>query len=231
MRQSVSQFQNNGKLCTVPFLKIHFIDYYSCLQYKKRRTTAVFQGLANPSVIAQRAPGATPEQSFVHFYPLFDVGLQSQANIFKWLSPAVLLYILEGHCDHQQIAVNQEDTWLPLSDRTIAAGSKVFRGVHLQDYRNVLNLLKMAVWCERTLHCFLHVIQTRNEKRWDATCVCTCNLKAVFWQIFSIKLCKSRCSCKQAPEKCKQIAASLPITSANCLGFKINPPKLAPFAP
>lgn len=147
---------------------------------KKNRRCGGVQGLGEPSVIAQRTPWARPEKSLVQFFffSAFDVGISSQTNIFKWLSPAVLLYTLEGHCDHWQIAVNQADTWLPLSDRTVAAQGKVFCylpvfflnwgsvikvRVHLLDDRRMLDVIGTAIRCAKTQHGLLCALQTQNQ--------------------------------------------------------------------
>lgn len=62
--------------------------------------------------------------------------------------------------------------------------------------------------------------------------LCTCwHLSCSVFADLPNKIMQIKLRCKQPPEKCKQIAPSLLITSANCLSFKINPPKLAPFAP
>lgn len=108
-------------------------------------------------------------------------------------------------------------------------GSVIKVRVHLLDDRSMLHVIGTAGYKVHENTTWVALCATNTESR--TICICVCNSIAAFWQIFLIKLCKSSCGCKQAPEKCRQIAPSLPITSANCLGFKINPPKLAPFAP
>lgn len=202
----------------------------------------VFQGPHDPSVIEQRTPQARPEHSLVPFFPLWCWDLEPSQHFQMTVTccaavyPPRMLWSLACCCKSDRHLTTSQ--W---QNRSCEGEGDLFIYPTLWMVLNATTCPKMNIW-KRTFggcHGAGQRVKPTEYRKYRIDSICykqkfMCMCWCFTWSNFAYfpnKIMQIKLWCKQAPEKCKQIAASLPITSANCLSLKINPPKLAPFAP